>query len=89
MKLSNLISYSHQTFASVLLAFGLLGFLFPHHATGAKRNHQVNLKTIEQTSTPENSVLVPNQGAAITPNLDGRPAAATRENGEGGSAVSR
>jgi hypothetical protein len=39
--------------------------------------------------TPENSALVPNPGAAITPNRDGKPAAATRESGEEGSAVSR
>ena len=30
MKLSSLISNSHQSFASVFLAFSLFGFLFPH-----------------------------------------------------------
>ena len=39
--------------------------------------------------TPENSALVPNPGTAITPNRDGQAAAAHRENGEEGSAVSR
>ena len=39
--------------------------------------------------TPENSALVPNPGAAITPNRGGHRAAATRESGEAGSAVSR
>jgi hypothetical protein len=37
--------------------------------------------------TPENSALVPNPGTAITRNLDGQPAVATRQNGEEGSAV--
>jgi hypothetical protein len=49
MKFSNSISNSHQTFASVFLAFSLFGFRFPHHPIGAKQNHQVNLKTSEQT----------------------------------------
>jgi hypothetical protein len=39
--------------------------------------------------TPENSALVPNPRAAITPNRDGQPPAATQESGEDGSAVSR
>ena len=39
--------------------------------------------------TPENSALVPNPDVTITPNLDGRPAAANRGDGEEGSAVSR
>lgn len=59
MKLSNLISNCHQTFASVLLAFSLFGFLFPHHATEPKRNHHVNLKTIEQTSQTKTSDSIP------------------------------
>ena len=49
MKLPNLISNYHQTFASVLIAFSLFGFLFPHHATRMKGTHQVNLKASEQT----------------------------------------
>lgn len=49
MKLVNLISNYHQTFASVFLAFSLFGFLFPHHATSMKPTHQVNLKASEQT----------------------------------------
>jgi hypothetical protein len=39
--------------------------------------------------TPENSALVPNPGAAITPNRGGHREAATRESGEEGSAMSR
>jgi hypothetical protein len=49
MKLTNLASKSHQSFASVFLAFSLFGFLFPHHVTGVKQTHQVNLKASEQT----------------------------------------
>ena len=49
MKLSNSISKSHQTFASVFLAFSLFGFHFSHHAAGGKQHHQVNLKATEQT----------------------------------------
>jgi hypothetical protein len=29
----------------------LFGFLFPHHANQVEPNHQVNLKTSEQTAT--------------------------------------
>jgi len=50
MKLSSFISHSHQTFASVFVAFSLFGFLFPHHATQVRQNHQVQLRTAEQTS---------------------------------------
>ena len=49
MKLPNLVSKSHQAFASVFLAFSLFGFIFPHHATRAKQTHQVYLKASEQT----------------------------------------
>jgi hypothetical protein len=49
MKLPNLVSKSHQAFASVFLAFSLFGFVFPHHATRVKQTHQVNLKASEQT----------------------------------------
>ena len=59
MKFSDLISNCHQTFASVLLACSLFGFHFPHHAIGRKRNHQVNLKTIEQTSQTKTSDPIP------------------------------
>jgi hypothetical protein len=37
MKLPNLVSKSHQSFASVFLAFSLFGFAFPHHSTRAKQ----------------------------------------------------
>ncbi len=51
MKLSNLISKFHQTFARVFLAFSVFDSLFPHHATKLKQNHQVNLKNSEQTQS--------------------------------------
>ena len=49
MKLSNVISKSHQTFARVFLAFNLFDSLFPHHATKLKENHQLNVKNSEPT----------------------------------------
>jgi hypothetical protein len=52
MKLPSLVSKSHQAFASVFLAFSLFGFVFPHHATRVKQNHQVNLRTSEQPANP-------------------------------------
>jgi hypothetical protein len=55
MKLPNFISHSHQTFASVFLAFSLFGFLFPHHATRVGQKHQVNLRTVEQTSQTQDA----------------------------------
>ena len=51
MKLSNLISKFHQTFARVFLAFNVFDSLFPHHATKLKQNHQVNLKNSEPTQS--------------------------------------
>jgi len=53
MKLSSLISKSHQSFASVFLAFSLFGFLFPHQTKEVKPNHQVNLRTSEQATDRE------------------------------------
>ena len=52
MKLSSLISKSHQSFASVFLAFSLFGFLFPHQTKEVKPNHQVNLRMSEQPAHP-------------------------------------
>jgi hypothetical protein len=49
MKLSNLISKFHQTFARGFLAFNPFDSLFPHHA--AKLNHQLNLKNSEPTQS--------------------------------------
>jgi hypothetical protein len=60
MKLPNLVSKSHQSFASVFLAFSLFGFVFPHHATRVKQapsaslrvsrqTHEVNLKASDRT----------------------------------------
>jgi hypothetical protein len=60
MKLANSTSKSHQTFASVVLAFSLFGFLFPHHASQVKQQkHQVNLKTTEQTSQTKTDDSIP------------------------------
>jgi hypothetical protein len=53
MKLSNLISKFHQTFARVFSAFNLFDSLFPHHATELKQNHQVNLKTEKEVGPPK------------------------------------
>jgi hypothetical protein len=52
-KLSSLISKSHQSFASVFLAFSLFGFLFPHQTNQVKPNHHVNLRTSEQATDRE------------------------------------
>jgi hypothetical protein len=52
MKLSSLISKSHESFASVFLAFSLFGFLFPHQTKEVKPNHQVNLRMSEQPANP-------------------------------------
>ena len=52
-KISNLIIKSHQSFASIFLAFSMFGFLFPHHTNQAKPNHQVDLTTSGQSTDPE------------------------------------
>ena len=51
MKLSNLISKFHQSFARVFLAFNVFHSLFPHHAIKLQQNHQVNLKNSEPTQS--------------------------------------
>jgi len=53
VKLSNSIKQPSQSFASVLLAFSLFGFLFPHQANQVQQNHQVNLTTTEQATQQE------------------------------------
>jgi hypothetical protein len=56
MKLPNFIRNSHQSFASVFLAFslfGLFGFLFPHQTNQEKGKHQVNLRMSQQAAQPE------------------------------------
>ena len=58
MKLSSLISKSHQSFASVFLAFSLFGFLFPHQTKEVKPNHQVNMRTSEQPANSRAATLV-------------------------------
>jgi hypothetical protein len=42
VKLSNSIKQPSQSFASVLLAFSLFGFLFPHHTHAGNGRHQMN-----------------------------------------------
>jgi hypothetical protein len=68
MKLSNLISKFHQTFARVLLAFNLFDSLFPHHAAKLKQNHQVNLKNSEPTQS-KNDAWRPNGRAVADPDV--------------------
>ena len=58
MKLSNLISKLHQTFARVFLAFNVFDSLFLHHATELKQSHQVNLKDSEQTQSENDAAQV-------------------------------
>jgi hypothetical protein len=52
MKLSNLIKQPNQSFASVLLAFSLFGFLWPHHANSANGRQHVNM--IQQSEAQPN-----------------------------------
>ena len=42
-KLTNILGQTNRSFASFFLAFGLIGFLFPHNTTPVTQNHQVNL----------------------------------------------
>ena len=58
MKLSNLISKFHQTFARVFLAFNLFDSLFPHHATKLKENHQLKLKNSEPAQSKNDAAQV-------------------------------
>jgi len=51
MKLSNLISKVHQTFARVFLGFNLWDSVFPHRPSKLKQNHQLNLKNSDQTQS--------------------------------------
>jgi hypothetical protein len=53
MKLTNILGQANGSFASILLAISLFGFLFPDHAKQAKQNHRVNLTTTEQVTTQE------------------------------------
>jgi hypothetical protein len=52
MKLHNSILSSCQSFASVLLAFSLFGFIWPHHTNSAKQHHNVN--TVKQNEPQQN-----------------------------------
>ena len=59
MKFSNLISNRHQTFASVLLAFSLFGFLVPHHGNEVKQRQRANVRTSEQTPQAKTDDSIP------------------------------
>jgi hypothetical protein len=54
MKLTHFLGQTNRSFASVFLAFGLFGFLFPHHGNQVKQNHEVNMITTEQTAHQQN-----------------------------------
>jgi hypothetical protein len=59
MKFLNSISKSHQTFASVFLAFSLFGFLLPHHGNEVKRHQLANVRTSEQISQTKTDDSIP------------------------------
>jgi hypothetical protein len=52
MKLTNVLGQTNRSFASVFLAFSLLGFLFPHKADQVRQNNQVNLRATQQEAQP-------------------------------------
>lgn len=52
MKLSNSIKPANQSFASVLVALGLFGFLWPHHVNSADRHARVNI--MQQNEVQQN-----------------------------------
>ena len=85
-KIVQIIKEDRVTGMSRVKMGGFTTFLWTYSRFLSKRPIRDIYGVIE---TPENSALVPNPGTAITPNLDGQPAAATRKNGEEGSAVSR
>ncbi|MFY9983992.1 MAG: hypothetical protein WAK31_04510 [Chthoniobacterales bacterium] len=53
MKLTKILGQANRSFASVLLAFSVFGFLFPHPAKKAEQNYRVNLTTSEQATSPQ------------------------------------
>ena len=57
MKFSNSISKSHQTYASVFLAFSLFGFLLPHHGNEVKR-HRLEVGLITGACAGFNTVFL-------------------------------
>jgi hypothetical protein len=81
MKFSNSISKSHQTFASVFLAFSLFGFLLPHHGNEVKRHRlEVGLITgacagFNTVLLCESSVQVSRGGVSLPPIIRRKPAA--------------
>jgi len=44
MKLLKLTTQPNQSFASVILAFGLFGFLWPHHANSGNKRHHIDFQ---------------------------------------------
>ncbi len=52
MKLLNSIKQPTQSFASVLLASSLFGFLFSHHANSANEPHHLNF--IQKSEVQQN-----------------------------------
>jgi hypothetical protein len=55
-KLTRILGQTNRSFASVFLAFGLFGFLFPHNTTPVTQNHQVNLRAQTTTSQTESTM---------------------------------
>lgn len=53
MKLTKILGQTNGSFAGILLAISLFGFLFQDHAKQAKQNHRVNLTTTGQVATQE------------------------------------
>jgi hypothetical protein len=41
LNILKLTTHPHQSFASVILAFSLFGFLWPHHANSANQRHHI------------------------------------------------
>lgn len=53
MKLTNILGQANGSFASVVLAISVFGFLPPNHAKQVRQNHRANLTTTEQVTTQE------------------------------------
>jgi hypothetical protein len=60
MKLSSLISHPNESFASVVLAFSLFGFLYRNHGSSANGRQDVSLvKQNEVKLNDDNSWYTP------------------------------
>jgi hypothetical protein len=63
VKLSNSIKQPSQSFASVLLAFSLFGFVFPHHTDAGNGRHQMNfIQKSEVRQNHDDSWYTPPRG---------------------------